>query len=98
MEFTDIVLYLIYLALSLAMASVLWALYRRNRRGSGRESVQNGIRIRMLNLLVWIMVIVIMAVSKFAGDGSLAETMIYTILAMLVLTLLSVAWALLKRR
>ncbi len=98
MEFADIVLYLIYLVFTLAIASVLWALYRRNRRGAGRESVQNGVRIRLINFLVWALLLVVVIVSNTVSDGSIAGTMIYAIETMLLLSLLSIVWALLKRR
>ncbi len=98
MEFADIVLYLIYLVFSLAIASVLWALYRRNRRGAGRESVQNGIRIRLINILVWALLLAVVIVSHFISGGSVAGTMIFAIESMLLLSLLSIVWALLKRR
>ncbi len=98
MEFADIVLYLIYLVFSLAIVSVLWALYRRNRRGAGRESVQNGIRIRLINILVWALLLAVVIVSHFISGGSVAGTMIFAIESMLLLSLLSIVWALLKRR
>ena len=98
MDFVDVVLCLMYLAFALAIGSLAWSAYRRNRRRTGRLAVQNGIHARRLDRIVWISLLVIAALTLLIGDGSLVDVVVLTLSLVFIVSLAVVCWSFVRRK
>ncbi len=98
MDFVDVVLGLMYIACVAVAACVIWSVYRRNRRGAGRQSVQNGIKVRLLNISVWSALIVFALLSFLLGDGSAVDAIVITLFLTLAVSLVVTGWSFIRRK
>jgi cobalamin synthase len=98
MEFVDVVLYIIYLAFAVAMSCVVWSAYRRNRRGTGRLAIQNGIRAHTLSLSVWTVLIILTIFSLLIGKSNIVDAIVIMLLCVFSITVLVAFWALIRRK
>ena len=96
--FVDVVLGLMYIACVAVAACVIWSVYRRNRRGAGRQSVQNGIKVRLLNISVWSALIVFALLSFLLGDGSAVDAIVITLFLTLAVSLVVTGWSFIRRK
>ncbi len=98
MELADVLIFVLYVMFAIAIAGIIWSTWRRNRHGAGRQAVQNGVRVRIINFTVWTLLLVIVIIAGLAGDGSVADTMIITLATLGLLLLATVAWSLLRKK
>ncbi len=98
MEFADIILFTLYLAVILALLTALWSYFRMRCRSTGRGAVQNGIRVRVMDYCVWTFVLAVAAVAALLGDGSVADTMLLILLTVAAAAVLTVVWSMARRK
>lgn len=98
MDFVDVVLYIIYLAFAVVTVCVVWSAYRRNRRGTGRLAIQNGIKAHALSLSVWTALIVTAILSLLIGRGSIVDAIVIMLFCVFSVTLLVAFWSMIRRK
>ncbi len=98
MDFVDVVLWIMYVTFAVSIAGVVWSTYRRNRRGAGRLSVQNGIRVRVLNISVWLALAIFVVLAFVIGDGSTVDAIVITLFLTLAVALVITCWSFIRRK
>ncbi|MCD8282359.1 MAG: hypothetical protein LUC22_03785 [Prevotella sp.] len=98
MDFADIILCSLYLVILLALASALWSYCRMKCRRAGHGAIQNGIRVDVLSGCVWVGVVAIVICARLFSDGTAVDTILVSLLALFAAAVLTVVWAMIKRR
>ncbi len=98
MDFVDVVLFLIYVTCIAVVVCVVWSFYRRNRRSAGRLAVQNGIKVRLLNISVWSALVVFALMAWLLGDGSAVDAIVITLFLSFAASLVVTCWSFIRRK
>ncbi len=98
MEFTDVILTIVYIVLAVAIGVTLWSYCRMRWRSTGRGAVQNGIKVRVLDLCLCGFVVLVAVCARLFGDGSVADVMLISLFTLIIAAVIVVAWSMIRCR
>ncbi len=98
MELTDVIIYLVYAAIVVALGAVVWSMVQQRRHTAGQRLMPQSSRRRMLSSAVWIYLGLWLVGAAIASKGSVVSVVLITMVAMLLTAVVAVCVSMMRRR